>query len=261
MILGIDIGPYITVTDFNVMKAGGVEFCIIKLTQGNSITNKKAADEAKRAKDAGMIVGLYHWCDPIKTPDAYQVDFFLSKAYGLPYDFVAADVEQYWASWLEWPNNITSILSPTRIENNARTILEEMKASQSKPVVIYTRKSFIDDYARGMLTWINQWPIWAARWLYNAGNVATNWQTVRTFYMPQADTSLIWPVNPKSWFWQWSGDRFRCPGADIAIDMNLFLGTLDELKAKLGMTQQPAPALTLEQKVEQMWQDYLERKA
>lgn len=50
--------------DFKVLRAAGVTFAWLKLTEGQSYTNTEAARQVDAARKAGILVGGYHFGDP-----------------------------------------------------------------------------------------------------------------------------------------------------------------------------------------------------
>ncbi|MFF2654109.1 GH25 family lysozyme [Streptomyces sp. NPDC058045] len=71
MLHGIDVSSYQSSFDTD-----GVSFVIIKATEGRSYINPRQAAQAKRARDAGCVVGFYHflWPGHIKAQAAYFVE-------------------------------------------------------------------------------------------------------------------------------------------------------------------------------------------
>ncbi|MDI3404414.1 glycoside hydrolase family 25 protein [Streptomyces cavernicola] len=87
MIRGIDVSSY--QSDFSTE---GVDFVIIKATEGRSYVNPRMSAQAKKARDAGCVVGFYHflWPGNIKA----QAEYFVSKAAERGGDILACDWER-----------------------------------------------------------------------------------------------------------------------------------------------------------------------
>jgi len=87
---GIDVSAYQSET----YSTAGLDFVIVKATEGLSYTNPRLAAQTKRARDAGMVVGFYHYPhmanDPIK-----EADYFLKKAPIQAGDIIVFDWEGY----------------------------------------------------------------------------------------------------------------------------------------------------------------------
>lgn len=237
MILGIDISHWQDQVDFELLRAEGVEFCVVKATQGDYKVDDHFAQHTDGAATAGMRVGAYHWNDPMCS-DSGQAALFLDTIKDTPVRFVMPDVEQYWQDWVEWSKRaITKIISPARIEQNARYMLQACKWSY--PTVLYTRLSFIYDYARGILNWVNSVPTMWAQYPYAKGRVAVSWDAFKT-QLPDV-SKLKLPPGANDWrFWQFTGDKFLLPGVldengkPSALDVIFWNGSLEELDAWIG---------------------------
>jgi hypothetical protein len=86
-IRGIDVSDY-QGADFSTK---GLSFVIVKATEGRSYINPKQAAQAKRARDAGCVVGFYHflWPGNIQAQAAY----FVEKCASQSGDLLAVDWE------------------------------------------------------------------------------------------------------------------------------------------------------------------------
>lgn len=248
MIYGIDLGSAARAVDWNLLKENGLAFAVIKATQGSYRVNPTLAELAEGARRAGLAVGLYHWCDPLSDPRA-QADYFLQKIAGLAFDFASLDFEQYWADWSEWPARIQKRLSPQVISRagqlTANAIRDGLRfsgypAAAKKKLVVYTRASFVHDYAAPALEWLVNYPLWIAHWAQPAGSVSLTWAELFEQECPRAMQPLL-PRGMERWvFHQWSGDRYILPGLNgEKADLNRFDGTPADLYAWLG---QPQPA-------------------
>jgi lysozyme len=253
MILGIDVSRWQASVDWETLKKNGVEFAVIKATQGNYLVDAKMKTHVEGAQKAGLIVGLYHWCDPLVKADL-QAKYFLDNTRGIDYRFVSADVEQQWGDWKEWSQGrVSKILSPDVISNNARDVLAYWGSKISVKQIIYTRASFINSYAKPALKWIKEYPLWLAHYPYKAGNVRTTWQELTTTYKPSIAGPNL-PTGCTNWaFWQFSGDKFILPGIESTLDVNYYNGTLGQLREFAGLPPLPEPSpetqKTLEERV------------
>lgn len=233
---GVDVSRYDEQVDWPLLAANGVDFAIVKISQGDYNRDPLAASHLTGAAQAGLVTGIYHWCDPIES-DASQLEYLLQMAAGLPYRLVCLDVEQYWADWADWPKprrgkKNKGRLSPERISRCARNLLEglQKRLPSGMPVVIYTRASFIHEYARPMLEWLPQVPLWLAQYPLLRGNgPAIQWSDLNRLLNTTFRPTL--PRGCERWtFWQWSGDRFRLPGISSHPDLNVFAGSRAELE-------------------------------
>ena len=74
MLRGIDVSAYQSST----YDTDGLSFVFIKATEGRSYVNPKLAAQTERARDAGCVVGFYHFLWPGNL--TAQAEYFLSKA-------------------------------------------------------------------------------------------------------------------------------------------------------------------------------------
>jgi len=227
--LGIDASRWDLPLDWSQLKTGGVEFTILKASQGCALRDPRFATNLQGAQAAGLICAAYHWCDPTGD-DRQQIDNFLTAIEGKPLAFLAVDVEQYWQEWNEWGSRrVTRFIRPERISQSALSIATAIKARCRLPVLIYTRASFVRDYASPMSAWLPQWDLWLAHYPYASGRVTCNWEQLRGFFPKISGPSM--PPGCRSWrFWQFSADKFVLPGAHSPLDLNLFNGSLDDLR-------------------------------
>ena len=245
MILGIDVSRYDEKVDWKYLKAQGVEFAMVKATQGDYLRDASLERHVIEARSAGLTCGVYHWSDPLR-PDEAQVSFFLSFIRTLPFQFLCLDVEQYWGDWNKWSNQFAAStsgkrkgarrvaaaprISPSRISQNARTVATLIrKEYPEKRLVIYTRTSFVLEYARPMLRWLPEYPLWLAQYPYwrDLSNTI-NWSDL--YAKIDQPHAIPRPTGCPPWtFWQCSGDHFTLPGISSRPDVNVFRGDRAEL--------------------------------
>jgi GH25 family lysozyme M1 (1,4-beta-N-acetylmuramidase) len=105
----------------------------------------------------------------------------------------------------------------------------QLKTRVDVPLVIYTRVSFITEYARPMLKWLANYPLWLAQYpLLPVPKGKLTWENLHEIHPRQ--TAPILPSGCSNWtFWQWSGDRVRLPGVRSCLDLNFFNGSVEEL--------------------------------
>lgn len=257
MILGIDVSRWQQKVDWTLLRDKGVKFAFIKATQGNYLVDPMLKTHLSNAKKNGMIVGVYHWCDPM-VPNEAQAKFFLETVKGLDYSFAVADVEQNWTDWAEWRNKkITKIIPAQRISDNARIILEYWKKHIDKTLVVYTRASFINYYAAIASSWLPKYHLWLAHYVTKMNKANITWDAFKNYIPREGSPSL--PRNCSKWtFWQFTGGRFILDGVDTSIDLNLFNGDLDALvklaggkKIEIPEKEETAetPVMTLEERI------------
>jgi GH25 family lysozyme M1 (1,4-beta-N-acetylmuramidase) len=119
--------------------------------------------------------------------------------------------------------------SPRQISDSAEKIAKQLKARVDVPLVIYTRVSFITEYARPMLQWLPDYPLWLAQYpLLPIPKGKLTWENLHEIHPRQ--TAPLLPSVCSNWtFWQWSGDRLHLPGIRSCLDLNFFNGSFEEL--------------------------------
>lgn len=239
MLLGLDVSHYDEQVDWARAAAAGAGFAIAKLSQGDYYRDDRCADHLAGAQAAGLRTGVYHWLDPDCAPKK-QADFLRQCAAGLKFHFICLDVEQH----TPWPlkkrgevagKTKTASYSARVISECARELAALLAGSLTLPVVIYTRVSFIVEYARPMLDWLPAYPLWLAQYpLLPTPPGKLTWATLSQVY-PRVAAPLLPQGCPQWTFWQWSGDRLRLPGLSSALDLNFFNGDKKALDAFLGI--------------------------
>lgn len=260
MIFGVDVSAWQEKVDWQVLKAGGVDFALVKASQGSQQKDARFKQHLDGAQAAGLLSGVYHWCDPTCRVEN-QINNFMSAVAGLSFDFCALDVEQYWCSWQEWSQHqITRKLTPRQISTSALDTATAIRERTGKPTLIYTRASFVSDYARPMLEWLSDWDLWLAFYPFDRGRVQLEWSALAPILQHLPGSPLL-PEGCREWkFWQISGDKFVLPGCNSALDLDLFQGSLADLRAWCGLDatspvyQEPG----LAEKVERLWQAHPE---
>jgi len=207
-VLGIDVSKYQNNVDWAKVKAAGVEFAMVKLTEGNtyfegSVYNLKARVlEAKKNK---VKVGYYHFARPgnfnapqddakleVKNITDHLVDFPEP-------DFpIILDLEAF-SDQMVWDSKITKQQS---LNNFVTTFVAELKNHQLD-TIFYSYKNFFDVNLPDNHIFGN-YPLWIAQYLNNPEN------------------SL--PSMPKGWsdwkIWQFT-EQGKIDGINGNCDLNM----------------------------------------
>jgi len=80
---GIDIYSGTNITNWEQIKASGVEAVYIKATDGKTYTNPKLDEQYKGAKSVGMLVGMYHFAENNSVQDEYNNYINVTNKYEL----------------------------------------------------------------------------------------------------------------------------------------------------------------------------------
>jgi GH25 family lysozyme M1 (1,4-beta-N-acetylmuramidase) len=247
--------------DWEQLKAGGVEFVILKASQGSSQRDPRFEQHLHGAHSAGLICAAYHWCDPTHD-DGRQAENFLAAIAGKPVAFAAVDVEQYWQDWGEWSyKRVARLIPPGRISQSAQAVAAQINARSGLPTLIYTRASFVREYALPMSAWLPKWDLWLAHYPYGGGRVTCDWEQLRQHFPRVSGPTL--PEGCRAWrFWQFSAEKFILPGAHSPLDLNFFNGDRSELRAwcRLAPPASPDPPTVLppEEMLARLWRAHPE---
>ncbi|MEU6221671.1 glycoside hydrolase family 25 protein [Streptomyces sp. NPDC047022] len=87
MLHGIDVSAY----QSSSYDTSGLSFVFIKATEGRSYVNPKLTAQIKTARDAGCVVGFYHFLWPGNIAD--QAEYFVSRTPERTGDLLAVDWE------------------------------------------------------------------------------------------------------------------------------------------------------------------------
>ncbi|WP_231156090.1 glycoside hydrolase family 25 protein [Streptomyces sp. CNZ748] len=87
MLRGIDVSSY----QSSSYDTDGLSFVFIKATEGRSYVNPRLSAQTKRGRDAGLVVGFYHFLWPGNLTE--QAEYFVSKAPETRGDILAVDWE------------------------------------------------------------------------------------------------------------------------------------------------------------------------
>jgi len=254
--LGVDVSSWQTTLDWQILHNAGVRFAIIKAAQGKYLQDPLCPSHLKNAQAAGMLCGIYHWMDPADKPED-QINNLSARLAGLDFEFLALDVEQYWSDWAEWKKSMPTKRHPARlISERAQACAVLIRERFQKPVLIYTRASFVKEYAPQMAEWLGDWPLWLAHYPYRSGKIHLTWEQLRQEYAPRIPGPAI-PQGCEDWkFWQFSGDKFVLPGEQGPLDLNFYHGSLQDLQEWLGQPLTPRE-LSMEEKLEVLWNAHL----
>lgn len=221
----VDVSLYQPNMDWKVLAEKGVTGAILKASSGSYRKDALFLQHASAAHAAGLVLGAYHWCDPTNNAIT-QAQNFLSAVKGQPISFLAVDMEQFWASWVEYfERDITTLLSGEEISDSAYGVASYLVKNSGLPVIIYTRASFVADRAPQAAAWLPNFPLWLAYYPYSRVRISATWEELREKHLPVPLGPLL-PKNCTRWtFWQFSGDKFRMEGAGGSLlDLNFFNG-------------------------------------
>ncbi len=162
---GIDVSEWQGDIDFSAVRAAGVEMVYIRAGVGGDYQDPLYRQNYRRAKDAGLLVGLYHYVTARTADQARQeARFFASLAGGTQPDcLLAMDFEAFGS------------LSRGEIGDVGLAFLEELEAVTGNPCAIYADASNARDVFDSRFA---SYPLWVAAYGVDqpsAGNAWSSW--------------------------------------------------------------------------------------
>lgn len=185
---GIDVSHHQTdngAIDWNQVKASGVDFALVKATEGVDYVDPSFADSMTGAAAAGLHVGAYHF---LRAGDAQeQARQFLAavKPYYTDYP-LAVDVEH---------NELTS-LGKSGLTDMIVTFCEAVRAAGFRPMV-YTNLNWARNYID--MSRLTSYDLWFARYNHTPGYDGVSvWQYSSTVSVPGINGSVDGNYSYKS---------------------------------------------------------------
>lgn len=213
---GIDVSHHQGVIDWPAVATAGISFAFIKATQ-NSMDPKFLAN-VKGAKAAGLLIGAYHYLDDKVTSTekaraAAQTFFNAIMAAGGVDVFDLPFVLDY-----ESNKNKLSALTITAI---AKAFMEEIQRYTGRTPMLYTYPSFIGNFSG-----LTQYPLWIARYSTQAPVDASGWNRWEFWQYSDGSAGGVLPIGGR-----------KIPGISGSVDLNEFVGTVEELRRLYGKQQ------------------------
>ncbi|MGV8936275.1 MAG: GH25 family lysozyme [Allorhizobium sp.] len=194
---GVDISRWQDNMDWHKLRSEGANFAFIKATDGGDHLDPMFKTNWRRAKEAGVKRGAYHffyWC----RTAGEQADWFIrnvpKEKGALP---PVIDVE-----W-NHESSCSQRISRTRVLEKIKVFAERLEKHYGQKPIIYTAPDFYEDNLQGELL---DYPFWLR-------SVA-------------AHPSVRYPG--RKWvFWQYSGSGLS-KGVKGRIDLNVFHGSEED---------------------------------
>lgn len=184
----IDVSNHQGDIDWATTRVAGVQFALIKASEGVGMTDGKFRRNAGGAAAVGMPAGYYHYSHPELNDVRDEIDHFLSVVASQPAKCYALDVE-----------GAAGSVEPGELTDWVVTWCREVRRRTGKPVLIYSGAYFARD---NLTAAAGEFPLWIAH-----------------YGLPYA------PLQNKTWsnwsVWQVS-DNGGCPGMPAGTcDTNL----------------------------------------
>lgn len=178
--------------DFGAVAGAGYRFVYIKASEGTDYKDRHFVDNIRRAREAGLDVGVYHFFR-FDTDGEMQAINLLHSLHNRNIDLpVAIDIE-------EWGNPDGE--GTSRIIGRLRAMLDVLER-EGVDVIIYTNKDGYDRFVRGNF---DSYPLWLS-----------------SFTRPDRDIGML--------LWQHSHSG-SVPGIPGKTDLNVFTGSEAEYQA------------------------------
>lgn len=169
-----------------------IEFVFMKATEGGDHGDDTFARNFSEAGKHGFIRGAYHFFSP-KTDPLKQADFFIRTVKLVPGDLPPVlDVE------------VTGKKTKQELQQNIKRWLDRVEAHYGVKPILYTSYKFKTRYLDDPV--FNTYPYWIAHYYVDSVKYEGKWH-----------------------FWQHS-DIGTVPGIGEDVDLNVFNGSLEELK-------------------------------
>lgn len=188
---GVDVSHHNGVVDWRRVASSGVSFAWVKASEGGDVVDPRYATNAAAAREAGLLVGAYHYFTFCRS-GADQAQNFLSSAHVVD-DGLAPVVD------VEFVGNCRNPPEPEVIRAELREFLTRVETAWNRPAVIYTTPDADDALLTGFAR---------PRWIRSIGS----------------KPKRPWRV------WQ-RDDAATIDGIEGAVDLDVFRGTRAELSA------------------------------
>lgn len=244
-ILGIDLSDWNGDVDFEQVAAwsdGAIKFVVSKVSEGTTYISKKIETYWRGTLDHKMFPGGYHfdrWLDPAAPQIANfvkgmarvggHVPGVLSPAldeegYQTGPDHVPAGsrrlVGDKWYAWMPGENDQARAKA---MSLRVREALEAMEAATGRWPTEYIGRNFFSSHMG--------YSVGSKRVFDEEALALTSWRLWMPDYTPPMDTMPV-PWTPT--IWQKTG-KGTVPGIKGAVDINQFMGTMDDLRELAGL--------------------------
>lgn len=192
---GIDVSHHQGAIVWPAVRAHGVEFAIVKVSQGDGFIDSRGWENMAGARRAGLRVGAYHFLDMDSRPGkqaALFVERIRAAGNAWAADFVALDLEDESARRL-WGTDAGAF---------ALSWLGHVEASTRLTPFVYVSPAFAARTKLGRIPELARFPLWLADWT------------------PPADLPEPWRSSGATWtIWQHTNEG-RVPGIAGPVDLN-----------------------------------------
>lgn len=188
--------------DWSAVASSGQKYVFVKATEGTNYVNPYYEADVRRAAEAGLYVGAYHYAKPTQSALAQAAAFALQIS-KLPTPSLppVLDIE------------VNDGVNVVGMQNWTRTFITEVKRLTGRDVMIYTYRYFWEAQM-GNTQEFNHLPLWMAAYQANPPTVIPGGWSYMTFWQNSSTGNI--------------------PGILGNVDTNLFNGTEAQLAGFLA---------------------------
>lgn len=210
-VLGIDVSKWQGTINWASVKAAGVKFAIIRVSDGTNYLDEKFVANWNGAKAQGILRGAYQFFRSNQDPTA-QANILIGKLqqYGIGEIPPVIDVE-----------TTDGVGAGTRA-SRIGTWLSRVQSQIGKKPIIYTSPYFWESNVNSAAYASN--PLWIAHWTSGCPSIPHQWTR---------------------WTFHQYSDNGRISGISGAVDLNRFNGTLAQLQNLGGPPPATAPKISI----------------
>ena len=194
---GIDVSHHQGEIDWRAVKSTEkqehpISFVFMKATEGGDYKDRRFDENFRRAGEVGLVRGAYHFYNP-NTDPIRQADFFISQVRLKRGDLAPVlDIERK-------PRN------KAQLQADLKKFLDRLELHYGVKPIIYTSYKYKTRYLD--VPEFDAYPFWIAHYYVNMLSYSGAWH-----------------------FWQHT-DYGIVPGIEGNVDLNVFNGSMEELKA------------------------------
>lgn len=218
MIHGVDVSHHQGNIDWRRVAADGHSFALLKASEGTGFSDDRFAFNRDSARDAGLLVGAYHFLQPGNADN--QADYFLARL-GSPADMMlVVDVETTGSGG-----------RPTAADASRFVARLRYRLGAQRSIGLYTGKWYWDGVLGNPPLPPRVW-LWESRYVTGSGAWRSIYAKVPTRWLSEARVGARAPT-----LLQYSSGG-RVSGIAGTCDLNAFEGTLAELRSLAGTQQE-----------------------
>lgn len=200
---GLDVSNHNGEVNWKKVADGGQKFAFVLATDGESFTNDLFTKQYSGAKQAGLIVGAYHFARPDGSASKQAQRFLKAANYSHDGKTLPPTVDLE----VDPKDGGCYGQSADQIKEWAKTFTGAVKEGTGRDAIVYTSPAFWDKCLGGTKSFKDN-PLWVASWGVDKPQTPGGWE---------------------SWtFWQYSNSG-TVDGVSGRVDVDRFNGTLDQL--------------------------------